>query len=166
MKDTGEVFLFPPRWIPKELKWSNFVEAWNAIPFGRMYINSLVISILVTIGQLITCSLAAYAFARIDFPGRNKLFLISVFILVLGIFVSFFIATYISMSINRLDKELQEISRGNLKIELKKSKIKEFNNLINSFERILVSMKLAIARTKQENRKGKEETEKNNIRKF
>ena len=97
---------------------------------------------------------------------RNKLFLISVFILVLGIFVSFFIATYISMSINRLDKELQEISRGNLKIELKKSKIKEFNNLINSFERILVSMKLAIARTKQENRKGKEETEKNNIRKF
>ena len=97
---------------------------------------------------------------------RNKLFLISVFILVLGIFVSFFIATYISMSINRLDKELQEISRGNLKIELKKSKIKEFNNLINSFERILVSMKLAIAQTKQENRKGKEETEKNNIRKF
>ena len=97
---------------------------------------------------------------------RNKLFLISVFILVLGIFVSFFIEIYIRMSINRLDKELQEISRGNLKIELKKSKIKEFNNLINSFERILVSMKLAIAQTKQENRKGKEETEKNNIRKF
>jgi ABC-type glycerol-3-phosphate transport system permease component len=47
-------------------------EAFTAAPFGRYYFNSLFVAIAVTIGQLITCSMAAYAFARMTFKGRDR----------------------------------------------------------------------------------------------
>ena len=56
------------------LEWSNYPETWRKLPFGRSYINTTVITVAVTLGQLITCSLAAFAFARLRFPGRDKLF--------------------------------------------------------------------------------------------
>jgi multiple sugar transport system permease protein len=57
-------------------KWSNYAEAWRAVPFSRYFLNSLLVSLCVTIGQLITCSLAGYAFARLEFPGRDAVFLL------------------------------------------------------------------------------------------
>ncbi len=57
-------------------RWRNYLEAWNTIPFGRMYANSILVSLGVTFGVLLTSSLAAYSFARIPFPGREKLFLL------------------------------------------------------------------------------------------
>ncbi len=74
LKESGDIFTYPPQWIPKPVVWSNYVEAWQAIPFGRGYINSLFVAITVTIGQVFTSALAAYAFARLTFPGRDKLF--------------------------------------------------------------------------------------------
>ena len=57
-------------------RWQNFAEAWKSSGvFGRAYVNSLLVAILITIGQVFTSSLAAYAFSRLEFPGRNKLFL-------------------------------------------------------------------------------------------
>ncbi|MCD5390830.1 hypothetical protein LR007_03085 [candidate division NPL-UPA2 bacterium] len=53
----------------------NYRDAWRAVPFGRGYINTLIVAITVTVGQVLTSSLAAYAFARLSFPGRDKLFL-------------------------------------------------------------------------------------------
>lgn len=58
-----------------KIHWDNYVRAWKAIPFGRGYINSLFITLCVTLGQVITSSMAAYAFARLHFPGRDKLFM-------------------------------------------------------------------------------------------
>lgn len=58
-------------------QWHNYPDAWNAYPFlsfGRAYINSLVVAGLVTLGQVVTCALAAFAFARLRFPGRDLLF--------------------------------------------------------------------------------------------
>lgn len=58
-------------------QWNNYPEAWNAYPFlsfGRAYLNSLVVALLVTLGQVLTCALAAYAFARLKFWGRDLLF--------------------------------------------------------------------------------------------
>jgi len=55
--------------------WENFVEVWHAIPFGRYYINTIIVATLVTLGQVTTSSLAAYAFARLRFPLRDELFL-------------------------------------------------------------------------------------------
>lgn len=74
LKQPDEVFSWPPKWLPANPVWTNYKLAWQAVPFGRGYGNSLFISVSVTIGQLITCSLAAYAFSRLRFPGRDKLF--------------------------------------------------------------------------------------------
>ena len=57
-------------------RWENFKKAWTISGvFGRAYINSLLVAIIITIGQVFTSSLAAFAFARLVFPGRDKLFL-------------------------------------------------------------------------------------------
>jgi multiple sugar transport system permease protein len=56
------------------LEWSNYPETWHKLPFGRSYVNTTLISVIITLGQLITCSLAAFAFARLRFPWRDKLF--------------------------------------------------------------------------------------------
>jgi multiple sugar transport system permease protein len=56
-------------------EWANYPETWRKLPFGRSYINTALISVTITAGQLLTCSLAAFAFARLRFPGRDQLFL-------------------------------------------------------------------------------------------
>jgi multiple sugar transport system permease protein len=76
VKDLGEIFTYPPKFFPSEIKLSNYVNAFEAAPFGRYYLNSLFVASVVTIGQIITCSMAAFAFARLNFRGRNFLFYI------------------------------------------------------------------------------------------
>ncbi|MFH1761958.1 MAG: carbohydrate ABC transporter permease, partial [bacterium] len=75
LKEAGAVFTFPPEWIPKPFVFSNYADAWNAVPFARFFFNSIFVAVCVTIGQVTTASLAAYAFARLQFPGRDNLFL-------------------------------------------------------------------------------------------
>ncbi|MEA3397686.1 MAG: carbohydrate ABC transporter permease [Chloroflexota bacterium] len=74
LKGADEVFAYPPTWIPQAWRFQNYVDAWNAAPFGRYFFNSLVVAVTVTVGQLITCSLAAFAFARMEFKGKNVMF--------------------------------------------------------------------------------------------
>lgn len=57
-------------------RWANYAEVWTAVPFSRYFLNSLLVSLCLTLGQLITCSLGGYAFARLDFPGREAVFLL------------------------------------------------------------------------------------------
>jgi multiple sugar transport system permease protein len=74
LKSLDEVFLYPPKWIPSHLRFSNYTSLWHDFPMTTWVLNSLKVSSSVTIGVLITSSLAAYAFARMDFPFRNALF--------------------------------------------------------------------------------------------
>lgn len=76
LKSADQVYTFPPQWIPTTLVWQNYIRAWQAAPFARYFFNSTLIATAVTLGTLITSALAAYAFARIRFPGRNLLFAI------------------------------------------------------------------------------------------
>jgi multiple sugar transport system permease protein len=69
-----EMYRFPPALLPSSWKWSNFSEALTLQPFGRFLVNSLIVSGLSVAGQLIFCSTAAYAFARLRFVGRDRLF--------------------------------------------------------------------------------------------
>ncbi len=55
--------------------WKNYADVFEAVPFARFYLNSIIVSVLITIGQVLTSSLAAYAFARLNFKFRNQLFL-------------------------------------------------------------------------------------------
>jgi multiple sugar transport system permease protein len=77
LKTRAEVFSSAPFTFPTGLHWENYSKMWFALPgvtFGTFFQNSIVIASLATIGQLVTCSMAAYAFAVIQFPGKRVLF--------------------------------------------------------------------------------------------
>lgn len=75
LKPPGEVNVVPPKWIPSRPFWQNYVRAWHAAPFGRYFLNSFFISVMTTLGEVVTTILAAYAFAKMDFFGKKVLFL-------------------------------------------------------------------------------------------
>ncbi len=76
VKSLNEIFIYPPKWLPSEFHFDNYIKAFEAAPFGRYYLNSIFVAVTVTIGQLITCSMAAFAFSRLKFKGRNVLFVL------------------------------------------------------------------------------------------
>lgn len=61
-------------WWPSKFLWSNYPEATRAVNIPRLYLNSAIVAIIGTFGQVLTSSMAAFAFARLSFPGRDKLF--------------------------------------------------------------------------------------------
>ena len=69
-------YALPPKWFPTQVTFSNFSQVFQLIPFGLLVLNSLKISCIITVGACFTSVLAAYAFARLHFPGRNILFVI------------------------------------------------------------------------------------------
>jgi multiple sugar transport system permease protein len=71
-----QTFTYPPVWIPNPIAWQNYLKTVTVMPFGRFYLNSLIVTVSVTLLQIMTSSLAAFAFARMRFPGRNLLFLL------------------------------------------------------------------------------------------
>ncbi len=75
-KPIAEIFSYPFRWLPSRLAWENYIDAWNDAPFGRYFVNSIFISVTETLGVLATSALAAYAFSRMRFWGRDLLFVI------------------------------------------------------------------------------------------
>jgi len=76
LKPAGQEFAFPPAIIPTTFQWENFTKALAAAPFLRYLLNTLTIFVGAVSGALVTAPLAAYAFARIRFPGRDALFLV------------------------------------------------------------------------------------------
>ncbi|MBI3316799.1 MAG: carbohydrate ABC transporter permease [Candidatus Omnitrophica bacterium] len=78
LKAPGAVFSFQKNWweewIPTSFVWQNYVKAWQVVPFARFYLNSIFVALCVTFGQVATSAMAAYAFARLQFPGRDKVF--------------------------------------------------------------------------------------------
>jgi multiple sugar transport system permease protein len=75
-KGQVEVYQFPPRWIPRHFLWRNYTEAFSILPFGQFFINSAVIAVTSMVGTVLSCSVVAYAFARLRAPGRDALFLV------------------------------------------------------------------------------------------
>ena len=75
LKLNKDVFTFPIQWIPSEPRWQNYVDIWTKIPLALFVWNTAKITIAVTILQLLTSSFAAYAFAKLQFPFRDTLFL-------------------------------------------------------------------------------------------
>ena len=76
----GVIMLMPFLWmVSTSLEQGgiqNYVEAWNRVPFSRYFLNTLLVTVMTLIGVLITSSLAAYSFATMEYPGRDKLFLL------------------------------------------------------------------------------------------
>ncbi|MDR1703174.1 MAG: carbohydrate ABC transporter permease [Clostridiales bacterium] len=75
LKLNKDVFTFPMQWIPENPRWANFSDIWQRIPLLTFVFNTIKLSVIVTVLQVVTSSFAAYAFAKLRFKGRNALFL-------------------------------------------------------------------------------------------
>jgi multiple sugar transport system permease protein len=76
LKQPGVIFTYPPQWIPNPVNWDNYRQLFLQLPMGIFLLNSFKIATIATIGQVISCAMAAFAFARLRFPARNLLFFI------------------------------------------------------------------------------------------
>ena len=74
-KTQYEIYKFPPTLIPESIQWINYLVVFEQTALGRYVGNSLFVSLSVTLGVLLTSSLAGYSFSRLNFPGRDKIFL-------------------------------------------------------------------------------------------
>ena len=74
LRKGTDSFTVPPKWLPTDLAIENYAEVFDKVPFGRQIINSTLITWGTVLGQLISASLAGYAFARLEFQGREALF--------------------------------------------------------------------------------------------
>jgi multiple sugar transport system permease protein len=75
LKLNRDVFAFPMKWVPENPRWNNYSDIWTKIPLGTFILNTVKLSVIVTFLQLLSSSFAAYAFAKLRFPGRRGLFL-------------------------------------------------------------------------------------------
>ncbi|MCS7222221.1 MAG: carbohydrate ABC transporter permease [Anaerolineae bacterium] len=76
LKKPGTEFTIPIQWIPNPPRWDNYLKGWSILPFNIWLFNTITITAISTIGSLLSSSVIAFGFARIDFPGRNILFLL------------------------------------------------------------------------------------------
>jgi sn-glycerol 3-phosphate transport system permease protein len=76
LKTNQEILKFPPQWIPTDPQWHNYKDAWNAAPFGRFYINTIVTTLAGTTLELTNACLTAYALAYLRFPFKNLIFIL------------------------------------------------------------------------------------------
>ena len=76
LKPDYQVLEYPPRWLPDPVRWANYAEALTYVPFGQYALNTLLIASLTILGHLLSCTLVAYAFARLHAPGKDVLFLL------------------------------------------------------------------------------------------
>ena len=76
LKLEGREFVVPPQWIPDPVVWSNYPVAMTTLPFGLYLWNTLIVTVGTLTGTLLTGSMAAFAFARLRFPGRGVLFIL------------------------------------------------------------------------------------------
>jgi sn-glycerol 3-phosphate transport system permease protein len=76
LKTTQEVFSTPPAWLPSNPQWSNYPDAWQSAPFGRFYLNTIVITFFGTLIKMLNAVFTAYALVFLRFPGKNIIFII------------------------------------------------------------------------------------------
>jgi multiple sugar transport system permease protein len=83
LKPMSDLFQTKPSLIPSEIRWQNYGDVFDSVPFLRFYVNSIVVTIARTVGQVALASVAAFAFSQLRFPGRDALF----FVLLAGLMV-------------------------------------------------------------------------------
>ena len=76
LKAPHEIYVFPPQWIPDPPRWSNYAEVFDVVPVLTYTTNTLIVTILSTVGIAVSSSMAAYSLARLRFKGRNAVFAI------------------------------------------------------------------------------------------
>jgi multiple sugar transport system permease protein len=75
LKQAKFVYQYPPQWIPDPVDWANYAEIWNIVPLGRGLLNSVIVAVIVVVVGSFSSTMAAFAFAKLNFPHKDKLFL-------------------------------------------------------------------------------------------
>jgi len=83
VKSFADSMSVPPKWLPTEWRFDNYARVIDSIDFGTYYLNTVIVTLGRTAGQLVLCSLAAYAFASLRFPFKNTIFLALLAVLML-----------------------------------------------------------------------------------
>jgi multiple sugar transport system permease protein len=81
-------FRLPPLWLPTDWRWQNYADVFDQTPFALYIFNSFKVTLLIVFGQIVTASLAAYAFARLRFPGKDVLFMLLMSAMMVPLFVT------------------------------------------------------------------------------
>jgi ABC-type glycerol-3-phosphate transport system permease component len=76
LKKSQDVFTFPPNFLPHSFEWHNYRDGWNILPFNTFLMNSIIVTGANVVGNLLSCSLVAYGFARLRARGRDLLFIL------------------------------------------------------------------------------------------
>jgi multiple sugar transport system permease protein len=84
-KPSGDVFASPPKWIPDPWIFGNYHDVFTLLPFGRFFVNSVIVSVSIVVLNIVFDTMAAYAFAKLRFPGRNLIF----FLLLITLMIPF-----------------------------------------------------------------------------
>jgi multiple sugar transport system permease protein len=84
-KPAGDVFASPPKWIPNPFILSNYRDVFTLLPFERFFVNSVIVSFSIVALNILFDTMAAYAFAKLTFPGRNLIF----FLLLITLMIPF-----------------------------------------------------------------------------
>lgn len=83
LKTAQEIAVFPPKLVPAQPMWSNFIQVWSEVPFFAFWQNTMIVAILSVVGDVLMAVTVAYGFSRFRFPGRDVLFLLVVSTLLL-----------------------------------------------------------------------------------
>ncbi len=97
LKSIEEIRQIPPTFLPEVFRWENYIKVFESMPYATLYKNSFIVTVVITAGQVFFCSMAAYAFARLEFPLKNFLFLMILTILMVPGQV-YYLPQYIMMS--------------------------------------------------------------------
>jgi multiple sugar transport system permease protein len=76
LKPQYQIYIWPPKWIPNPIQWSNFKDVFSDpyLPFGTFIKNTMILEVGIISGRLLSCTLVAYGFARLEAPGKGFLF--------------------------------------------------------------------------------------------
>ena len=74
LKTYADFNRIPPSLFPSEIRWQNYPDAWNRVPFDRFFTNTVIITVVNIVGTLLSCTLAGYGFARLEFRGKDTAF--------------------------------------------------------------------------------------------
>ncbi len=101
-----EITSIPPKWIPEKPQWHNYIDVLERVPIGKYYLNSLLVAGTATLGVILTSSLAGYAFAKLNFPGKKPVFQFILVTMMFPVFIflipNFFLMKTFGMLTNHL----------------------------------------------------------------
>lgn len=112
LKRPGDIFILPIKWFPNPVIIDQYINIWRILPFKNYCINSVIVSLSIVVGSIFICSLAAFGFTRINFPGRDKIFVGYLALLMIPIHVTIIPLFIMSKAMHLVNNRLGIIIPG------------------------------------------------------